>query len=248
MLPKPRTASHLPATVPAKSEELRAAHVLPEAMICCAACHWPHIRILGPHMFSPEAKTLCASEQHQPRLLVARGCAVGHTIPVPGVLLVRVPKSPKCRVPVLRSYELTEVSATLIEVVPNLPKCRVQVLKSYGTYQVSGTGIEFVPDVSKRRVPLSSSYRTLPKTSVLVEYLPSKNFTPGILWHVPYRTQTPLFFRSQTFGTPTCMPVFCTHDFRIHPARAWHTAPPRPEPSKLDWKYCLAAGRAHLAP
>ena len=56
-----------------------------------------------------------------------------------GIGIDVVPNLPKCPVPVLMSYRLTEVPGTGIDVVPNLPKFPLPALM-YRTYEVAGTG------------------------------------------------------------------------------------------------------------
>ena len=93
-----------------------------------------------------------------------------------------------------RKYtDLTEVSGTGIEAVQNNPPYPRYCGRGY-----TGTRFDFIPTVPNFRVPVSSSYRTLRECSVgycgptehsaKVRWGMYQENTPGIVWHVPYRT------------------------------------------------------------
>ena len=59
-----------------------------------------------------------------------------------GTGIEKVPSLPKCRVPVLISAQLSEVSGINIEKSPNLPKCGLPTLNKYQTFRIVRQGIE----------------------------------------------------------------------------------------------------------
>ena len=162
-----------------------------------------------------------------------------------------VPYLPKCRVPVLKSYrtyrsvgyryrgrtELTEVSGIGIELVQYLPKCRIQVLKLYSTYRSVGYRY-FVPSLSKCRIPLSKFSPTLTEDFCRV-FTTEQKLYPRYTFNTPYKTHSPLFSPPRKcWGHPhTCL-FFAPTTFVYTLLALGTLLPNRPEPSKLDWKYC----------